>query len=142
MVVRGPGIGDRVKYWVKPDIENRIKGCEIKAHFSSQLIEIREKEVDIETPDGKITIPNDFVLALTGYQPNFEFLTRIGIKLDAENQNKPEHNPVTMETNIHGLYLAGVVCGGLNTHSWFIENSRIHADQIIESIVNKFTITG
>lgn len=134
LVARGPGIGERVKYWVKPDIENRIAAGEIKAYFSSNLLEIRETEVDIETPDGKITIPNDFVLALTGYQPNFEFLNNIGIELNQENMRMPRYNEITMETNIEGIYLAGVVCGGLNTHSWFIENSRIHADQIIEAI--------
>lgn len=137
LVARGSGIGARVKYWVKPDIENRIAAGEIKAYFSSNLLEIRETEVDIETPDGKITIPNDFVLALTGYQPNFEFLNNIGIKLDQANMNMPHYNETTMETNIEGIYLAGVVCGGLNTHSWFIENSRIHADQIIEAIKQK-----
>lgn len=134
LVARGSGIGERVKYWVKPDIENRIAAGEIKAYFSSNLLEIRETEVDIETPDGKITIPNDFVLALTGYQPNFEFLNNIGIELNQENMRMPRYNEITMETNIEGIYLAGVVCGGLNTHSWFIENSRIHADQIIEAI--------
>lgn len=137
LVVRGSGIGERVKYWVKPDIENRIAAGEITAHFSSNLLEIRETEVDIETPDGKITIPNDFVLALTGYQPNFEFLKNIGIELDQENMRMPHYNETTMETNIEGLYLAGVVCGGLNTHSWFIENSRVHADQIVNAIIAK-----
>lgn len=140
LVARGPGIGERVKYWVKPDIENRIAAGEIKAYFSSNLVEIRETEVDIETPDGKITIPNDFVLALTGYQPNFEFLKNIGIELDQENMRMPRYNEITMETNVQDIYLAGVVCGGLNTHSWFIENSRIHADQIIEAIKQKRNI--
>jgi len=137
MVVRGSSIGERVKYWVKPDIENRIKAGEIKAYFSSQLTEIRENEVDLETPEGKITIANDFVLALTGYCPNFTFLEKIGIKLEDNKTKKPLYNDLTMETNIEGLYLAGVVCGGLNTHSWFIENSRVHADQIIQAIIEK-----
>jgi len=137
MVVRGSSIGERVKYWVKPDIENRIKAGEIKAYFSSQLTEIRENEVDMETPEGKITIANDFVLALTGYCPNFTFLEKIGIKLEDDKTKKPLYNDLTMETNIEGIYLAGVVCGGLNTHSWFIENSRVHADQIIEAIIEK-----
>lgn len=140
LVARGPAIGERVKYWVKPDIENRIAAGEIKAYFSSNLAEIRETEVDIETPDGKTTIPNDFVLALTGYQPNFKFLENIGIELDQENMRMPRYNEITMETNVENIYLAGVVCGGLNTHSWFIENSRIHADQIIEAIKQKGNI--
>jgi len=140
MVIRGSEISNRVKYWVKPDIENRIAAGEIKAYFSSCLSEIREKEVDIETPDGKITIVNDFVLALTGYRPNFSFLEKLGIIL-ADESKKPFYDDCTMETNIAGIYLAGVVCGGLNTHSWFIENSRIHADQIIEAIVKRTAIT-
>lgn len=137
MVVRGPSIGERVKYWVKPDIENRIHAGEIKAYFNSRLLEIRANEVDIQTTEGKITVANDFVLALTGYYPNFSFLEKIGIELDDDNLKTPHYDECTMETNIHGIYLAGVVCGGLNTHSWFIENSRIHADQIINAIVNK-----
>lgn len=137
MVVRGPAIGERVKYWVKPDIKNRIAAGEITAYFASQLTEIRENEVDIETPDGRITISNDFVLALTGYRPNFKFLEKIGIKLEDENTKKPFYDDCTMETNVDGIYLAGVVCGGLNTHSWFIENSRVHADQIIDAIIKR-----
>jgi len=134
LVVRGEGIGPRVKYWVRPDIENRIAAGEIKVHFRSNLTAIREHEVDIRTPAGDITLPNDFVLALTGYQPNFGFLERIGIRLGEDEARVPAHNPDTMETNIPGLYLAGVVCGGMNTHLWFIENSRIHAEQIIGHI--------
>src|SRR5690606_2841997 len=141
MVIRGSEISNRVKYWVKPDIENRIAAGEIKAYFSSCLSEIRENEVDIETPDGKITIANDFVLALTGYRPNFNFLEKIGIVLEDEITKKPFYDDCTMETNIEGIYLAGVVCGGLNTHSWFIENSRIHADQIMEAIIKRNAIT-
>src|SRR5690606_37924386 len=86
MVIRGSEISNRVKYWVKPDIENRIAAGEIKAYFSSNLLEIREDEVDIETPEGKITIANDFVLALTGYRPNFNFLEKIGIVLEDESK--------------------------------------------------------
>ncbi|SFC81399.1 thioredoxin reductase (NADPH) [Parapedobacter composti] len=136
LVVRGEGIGPRVKYWVRPDIENRIANGEIRALFNSRLTEIRPKEVDILTPDGLITIPNDFVLALTGYQPDFAFLQKIGIQLADDASKEPYHNPETMETNIPGLFLAGVVCGGMNTHQWFIENSRIHAEQIVRQIVS------
>lgn len=137
MVVRGPEIGPRVKYWVRPDVENRIAAGEIKAHFNSQLLEITENNVKINTPQGILEIPNDFVLALTGYQPNFDFLRKVGIKIDTTNAMIPQHNESTMETNIPGLYLAGVVCGGLNTHLWFIENSRIHAEIITKHIVEQ-----
>ncbi len=134
MVVRGPNISSRVKYWVKPDIENRIASGEINAYFNSHILKISENDVLIGTPDGEVLLKNDFVLALTGYRPDFDFLKRIGIHLNEENCFVPEHHPQSMESNIKGLYLAGVVCGGLNTHTWFIENSRVHADQIIHSI--------
>jgi|SRR5690606_17861939 len=137
MVVRGQEIGQRVKYWVRPDIMNRISEGSIQIYFSSSLTAIREQEVDIKTPEGQITIPNDFVLALTGYRPNFSFLKKIGVETSDEISKTPVYDPVTMETNVEGVYLAGVVCGGLNTHSWFIENSRIHADQIIQAITKK-----
>jgi thioredoxin reductase (NADPH) len=135
MVIRGEGIGARVKYWVKPDIENRIKEGSIKAYTHSTLSAIRHHEVDIRTPEGIVTIPNDYVIALTGYQPNFDFLRKVGVSLSDDERLQPFYNPATMETNIPGLYLAGVVCGGMNTHVWFIENSRIHAGMIIRNIL-------
>ncbi|WP_296143979.1 YpdA family putative bacillithiol disulfide reductase [uncultured Flavobacterium sp.] len=134
MVIRKNEINKRVKYWAKPDIENRIAEGSIKAYFESELAEVRENEVEITTPKGKITLENDFVLALTGYRPNLEFLSSMGIKLSEDNLQVPEYNPETMETNVKGLYLAGVVCGGMETHKWFIENSRIHAEMIVNSI--------
>ncbi|RFZ84573.1 YpdA family putative bacillithiol disulfide reductase [Mucilaginibacter terrenus] len=137
LVVRGDEVSNRVKYWVRPDIINRIKEGSIKAYFNSNLAAVRETEVDINTPDGRITIPNDFVMAMTGYKPNFEFLAKLGIHL-TKDKFVPEYNPETMETNLPGMYLAGVVCGGLDTHLWFIENSRIHAEMIIEDITAKF----
>lgn len=136
LVIRGDEISHRVKYWVRPDIINRIKEGSIKAYFNSNLKAIREYEVDIDTPEGIITIPNDFVMAMTGYKPNFDFLKKMGIIL-SEDKFIPTYNPATMETNIQGLYLAGVVVGGLDTHLWFIENSRIHADMIVDDIVRK-----
>jgi thioredoxin reductase (NADPH) len=139
IVVRGPEISSRVKYWVRPDIINRIKEGSIKAYFNSNLEAIREHEVDIKTPDGLITIPNNFVMAMTGYKPNFDFLKKLGIIL-SEDKFIPQYNPETMETNLPGLYLAGVVCGGLDTHLWFIENSRVHADMILNDIVAKSKI--
>lgn len=137
LVVRGETIGTRVKYWVRPDIENRIACGEIRALFNSTLTAIRETEADIQTPEGAITIRNDFVLALTGYQPDFAFLRKWGISLSSDTARVPAHNPETMETNVPGLYLAGVVCGGMNTHLWFIENSRVHAELIVRDIVSR-----
>jgi thioredoxin reductase (NADPH) len=137
MVVRRPAIGERVKYWVKPDMENRISEGSIKAFFNSKVIAIRENEVDIETPEGLVTIENDFVLALTGYRPDLEWLQQCGVTLSDDGLMKPLYDPETMETNVAGLYLAGVVCGGLETHKWFIENSRVHAEMIIRSIISK-----
>ena len=137
MVIRGEGIGRRVKYWVKPDIENRIKEGSIKSYTHSSLQAIRADEVDILTPDGIETIKNDYVIALTGYQPNFEFLRQTGIRLSEDENLLPFYDPSTMETNVKGLYLAGVVCGGMNTHIWFIENSRIHAGTIVKHILSQ-----
>lgn len=134
LVIRDSEVSHRVKYWVRPDIINRIKEGSIKAYFNSNLEAVRENEVDIKTPGGLVTIPNDFVMAMTGYKPNFEFLKKLGIIL-SEDKFIPQYNPETMETNIPGLYLAGVVCGGMDTHLWFIENSRVHADMIINDIV-------
>jgi thioredoxin reductase (NADPH) len=127
----------RVKYWVRPDIVNRIEEGSIKAFFNSRLLAIREKEVDIETPDGKQTIPNDYVLLMTGYQPDFGFLKKLGIELSEDEKRYPSYNKESMETNRRNIYLAGVVCGGMDTHIWFIENSRVHARQIIQSILSK-----
>jgi thioredoxin reductase (NADPH) len=137
MVIRHEGIGKRVKYWVKPDIENRIKEGSITAYTNSTLMAIREKEVDIQTPDGLITIENDYVIAMTGYQPHCDFLQKVGVQLSQDEALLPVYDPETMETNEPNIYLAGVVCGGMNTHVWFIENSREHAILIIKSIQKK-----
>jgi thioredoxin reductase (NADPH) len=137
MVIRKNEINSRVKYWVKPDVENRIAEGSIKAYFESNITEIRDNEVEIETPNGKVTIENDFVLALTGYKPDLNFLENIGIQLSNDELKIPVYNPETMETNVEGLFLAGVVCGGMQTHKWFIENSRIHANMIMDYITSK-----
>lgn len=137
MVVRGTEIGPRVKYWARPDIVNRISEGSIQAFFESNLLEIRPHEVDIQTPTGVITISNDFVIASTGYQPNFEFLEQIGIELSRDEKRYPVYNPETQESNLPGLYLAGVICGGMDTHVWFIENSRVHAERIVADIILK-----
>ncbi len=137
MVIRKNEINSRVKYWVKPDIENRIEEGSIKAYFQSNITEIKENEVEIETPNGKIAIENDVVLALTGYKPDLSFLEKMGIQLSNDDLKIPIYNPETMETNVEGLFLAGVVCGGMQTHKWFIENSRIHASMIVDYITSK-----
>ncbi|RDV16265.1 YpdA family putative bacillithiol disulfide reductase [Pontibacter diazotrophicus] len=136
MVVRQPELG-RIKYWTKPDLENRIKEGSIKCYFSSSLTEIREREVDIQTPEGKVTIENDFVLAMTGYQPDFSFLQKIGVKLSEDEKRYPQYDTESMETNLPNVYLAGVICGGMDTHVWFIENSREHAIKIVKHIARE-----
>ncbi|MDN5201736.1 YpdA family putative bacillithiol disulfide reductase [Fulvivirgaceae bacterium BMA10] len=138
MVVREEELSPSVKYWVKPDAENRIKEGTIKAHFRSEITEIREREIDIKTPEGDITIENDFVLAMTGYKPNFSFLKSIGIELRDDEMRTPFYNEESNETNVENVYLAGVICGGLKTNKWFIENSREHAPLIINDIAKKF----
>jgi len=137
MVIRGTEIGERVKYWVRPDILNRIKEGSIRAYYNSTVKAIREKEVDIQTPDCVVTIPNDWVIAMTGYQPNLSFLEKIGIELSNDAIRCPNVNEDTHETNVPGIYLAGVICGGMNTHRLFIENSREHAEKIVANIKQK-----
>ncbi|WP_178983743.1 YpdA family putative bacillithiol disulfide reductase [Winogradskyella helgolandensis] len=134
MIVRGDAIGERVKYWVKPDILNRIEEGSITAYFNAEITEIKPTEITINTAEGKKTIPNDYVIALTGYQPNFKFLEKAGIEFSKDGKSIPNYNSKTMESNVKGLYLAGVICGGKETHKWFIENSRIHATMIAEHL--------
>lgn len=137
MVIRENEIGKRVKYWVKPDIENRIAEGSIKAYFNSTVAAIHEHSVEIKTPEGIVTIPNNYVIAMTGYKPDLSFLKNAGIELSVDEKLRPTYNPVTMETNVKNIYLAGVVCGGMDTHTWFIENSREHASFIVNDIVQK-----
>ena len=137
MVVREPALADSVKYWVKPDIENRIKEGAIKAYFKSELRRIEPERVLISTPEGEITLANDFVLAMTGYEPPFNFMEDAGIEFHDDTFHTPVYNEQTMETNVPGIYLAGVMCGGLKTNKWFIENSRVHAVQIVEALKAK-----
>ena len=141
MVVRDSEL-QSIKYWVKPDLQNRIDEGSIKAYFNSKLIEVRELEAVLNTPDGAVTIANDYVMAMTGYQPNFSFLEKIGIKLSDDARKHPEHDPETMETNMPGMYLAGVVCGGMDTRVWFIENSREHAVKIVKHILESEQVTS
>jgi len=138
MVVRGEDIGERVKYWVRPDIKNRIDEGSIQAYFNANVIEIRENEVDIKLKNEEvITLENDRVVALTGYRPNYSFLRNLGIRISEDATKVPEYNPETMETNQKGIYLAGVICAGEETHNLLIENSLIHAKKIVADIVKK-----
>jgi thioredoxin reductase (NADPH) len=109
----------------------------VKAYFNSTVLEIREHEVVISTPNGIVTVENDFVLAMTGYQPPFGFMESMGVKFRDDEDHTPVYDEVTMETNVKGIYLAGVVCGGLRTNKWFIENSRVHAEMIVKAIKTK-----
>ena len=137
LVVREDALKDGVKYWVRPDIENRIKEGEIKAWFNSEILEIRSKEVVIKTPKGEKVIPNDFVLAMTGYHPDYSLLNKIGLELAKDEYETPVYDNETHETSIKGIYMAGVVCGGYNTSKWFIENARVHAGQIVGDIASQ-----
>ena len=137
MIIRHAEISKSVKYWVKPDIENRVKEGSINAYFNSEVLEITPSTIVFKDGNQNVReIENDFVLAMTGYLPNFEFLRNSGIDLQGDCL-KPSYNQDTMQSNVSGLYLAGVVCGGKDTHLWFIENSRIHAKIIIEDIISK-----
>ncbi len=135
IVLRKDKLEENVKYWVRPDIENRIAEGEIKAYYNSKVVEIKPKEVLLETPNGIVTLKNDFVLAMTGYQPDFDFIESAGIKLTDDKSKIPIYDPDNYETNIKGLFLAGVVCGGMKTGDWFIENSRVHAPKILNKIM-------
>lgn len=134
MIVRENSLSDSVKYWVKPDVENRIEEGSIKSFFNSNIIKIEPDVIHVSTPEGEKIIKNDFVLAMTGYQPDFKFLEKLGITLGSDEYKTPTHDPETMQTNIDGIYLAGVICGGLKTNKWFIENSREHGKIIISHI--------
>jgi thioredoxin reductase (NADPH) len=137
MIIQNEEIGQRVKYWARPDIINRIQEGSIKAYYNASVISITDNNIIINSPEGMIEIPNDWVIAATGYQPNLLFLEKIGIELSNDDIKKPTYNPETHETNVQGIYIAGVICGGMNTHSLFIENSIVHADHIVNDIVNK-----
>jgi thioredoxin reductase (NADPH) len=134
MVIRESALRESVKYWVKPDIENRIKEGSIRAHFNSEIVKIFPDKVEVKTPDGNVTIENDWVLAMTGYEPPFEFMEKLGIQFYDDEFHTPVYDEETMETNVKNLFLAGVVCGGLKTNKWFIENSRIHAEMIVKRL--------
>ena len=135
MIIRESEIGENIKYWVRPDIINRIESKEIKAYFNAEIDEIREKSITINTESKKIEIQNDFVLAMTGYQPNYNLLENLNVKILDDEFRTPSYDEETMRTNIKGVFLAGVICGGLKTNKWFIENSRDHSEKIIAEII-------
>ena len=135
MIIREKEIGENIKYWVRPDIVNRIESGEIKAYYESEIKEIKEKSIIIKSPNGIKEIDNDFVLAMTGYQPNYDILQKLGIDINDDEFKTPEYNEETMETNVSGAYLAGVICGGIKTNKWSIKNSRDRSEKIIKHIV-------
>jgi thioredoxin reductase (NADPH) len=133
MVHRGPEIHRHVKYWIKPNIENRIKNGEVKAYFNARVVEILPKSVILDTPEGRLEVNNDFVLAMIGYSPDMKFLNATGITLDPASR-KPRTNPDTLESERKGIYLAGVIVAGMHTNEIFIENGRFHGAQIASAI--------
>lgn len=137
LVVRYPDLKDTIKYWVKPDIENRIKDGSIKSYFNSEVVSIHEKSIVLQTPEGKIELENDFVLAMTGYTPKYEMLKNLQINWADDEDKTPIYNEETYESSTKGIYIAGVVCGGLRTGKWFIENARDHAVAIAEDLMKK-----
>ncbi|WP_299326480.1 YpdA family putative bacillithiol disulfide reductase [uncultured Maribacter sp.] len=142
LIIRGSEVGQRVKYWVRPDIINRIEEGSIKAYYNTTIKSISKDHINLTAKGEDIAIENDFVLALTGYKPNFKFLEKLGVNTSNDEKKLPEYNPDTMETNVAGLYLAGVICGGMETHKWFIENSRIHAKMIVKNIISSAITTS
>jgi thioredoxin reductase (NADPH) len=134
LVHRGAELHRHIKYWIKPDIENRIKNGEIAAYFSTTVVRITEDAVALRTPDGEVSIENDFVFALTGYHPDFGFLEQLGVRLDETNDRCPRCNPATLESNVPGIYLAGVIVAGERTNEIFIENGRFHGKLIADSL--------
>ncbi len=135
LIHRGASISDKVKYWIKPDLENRIKEGSIRAYFNTSVAAIEEDRLLLDAPEGRVALPNDWVLAMIGYRPDYSFLEAVGIAVEADDAHTPAYNPDTFETNRTGMYLAGTVCGGLRTGRWFIENGRFHAQQIMQHIL-------
>jgi thioredoxin reductase (NADPH) len=137
LVHRGAEMHRHVKYWILPDINNRVKNGEVKAYFNSNVTNISEDEVTISTPDGDVAIANQFCFALTGYHPDFSFIEGLGVKLDEANDRCPVCDPATLESNVPGIYLAGVIVAGERTNEIFIENGRFHGQLIAEDLRGK-----
>ncbi|MEM6797411.1 MAG: NAD(P)-binding domain-containing protein, partial [Acidobacteriota bacterium] len=136
LIHRGEALSERVKYWLRPDLENRIAEGSIRAHFSSRVIAIEEGSLLLETPEGERRIANDFVIAMTGYRPDYALLENLGVTVGQDAARTPLFDDATFESRRAGLYLAGTVCGGLHTGRWFIENGRHHAEQIAQHIAS------
>lgn len=135
MAVRGPAFHDSIKYWIRPDLENRVVAGDIEVYYNTRVAEVRERHAVLEERGGeRFALPNDFVLALTGYRPDFDFLRSMGIEIGDDAHQTPARDPKTCETNRPGIYLAGVIVGGMKTNQWFIENSRVHAVRIFDHI--------
>ena len=137
LVHRGEGMSNSVKYWIKPDIENRIKAGQVKSYFSSTVKEITPEHVVLNTPNGEVTLVNDWVFALTGYHPDFQFLRSLGIQIRGDADKKPVVNQKTLESNVPGIYLAGVIVAGMRTSEIFIENGRFHGQAIAADLKEK-----
>ena len=142
MVIREQEIYPKVKYWIRPNIENRIKEGSIKAYFNSRIVEIRPSEVVLDTPEGERIIANDFVLAMTGYMPNFKLFEQLGLPISDDEDKTPLHNPETLETPLPGVYVAGGINAGLQTSKLFIENTRVHAQIILAHMVSKDSVSA
>ena len=142
LVHRGPHMHRHVKYWILPDINNRVKNGEIKAYFDSNVTKISEDDVTLSTPEGPVTLANHFVFALTGYHPDFGFIERLGVTLDEANDRCPVCDPATLESNVPGIYLAGVIVAGERTNEIFIENGRFHGKLIAEDLQRKLTVAA
>jgi thioredoxin reductase (NADPH) len=134
LVTRGTELDDSVKYWIRPDMENRILEGSVKAYFSTTVKEIAEEEVVLTTPDGEVVLENDFVLAMTGYRPDYEFLARVGVECSDSPVMEPVFDAATYETGVPGVFLAGVICNGMQVGKWLIENSRVHGEKIFDAI--------
>jgi len=139
LIHRGSQISEKVKYWIRPNIENRIKNGEIRAYFHSKVVEIRPDSLVLDTPQGEVLLRNDFVFALTGYSPDLQFLNSVGVTLDPATQ-RPRTDPTTLESETPGIYLAGVIVAGMHTNEIFIENGRFHGQQIADDIARKLRI--
>jgi thioredoxin reductase (NADPH) len=139
LVVRGAALSEKIKYWIKPDLENRIKEGSITAFFGTTVTEIRPHTVVLNTPSGVCEIGNHWVLAMTGYHPDFDLLHRFGVTFAEDRWRTPIYDESTFETARRGLYIAGTVCGGYQTGRWFIENGRFHAQQIVKHLAGQRT---
>lgn len=139
LVVRSAALSDSVKYWIRPDLENRIREGSIKAWFDTQVLEIRDRSLRLRAPEGEREVDNDWVLAMTGYQPDFAFLESLGVTFADDGARTPIYDETTFQTERAGLYIAGTVCGGYRTNRWFIENGRFHAQQIAKHIAGERT---